>query len=224
MDYFFSTSVQARNDPWPPGRRAAYFTRSAVTLPTGCCSPQNVRCYRIVSMVTLLLSMCKYAAQVQRGNSKRLLETLCRSPGVFLQQPRCNQTAWSSSSFRLSVELLKLGLVETTVHGYAAVALQVISSTRPPGGPAERWRHREASGHVVFYSLLELVAKGEQIKTDRRVTRVSEQVEGCWFHFVGAEPKLSYVHIHVDWIAEFDFGNMGKGSFSGVGSFQPRRQ
>lgn len=55
------------------------------------------------------------------------------------------------------------------------------------------------------------------------MTRVTEQVEECWFYFVGAEPELSYFLVHFNWIAEFDLGNIGKGSFFWCGKcrFQP---
>lgn len=45
------------------------------------------------------------------------------------------------------------------------------------------------------------------------MTRVTEQVEECWFYFVGAEPELSYFLLHFNWIAEFDLGNIGRGFF-----------
>lgn len=51
------------------------------------------------------------------------------------------------------------------------------------------------------------------------MTRVTGQVEECWFYFVGAEPELSYFLLHFNWIAEFDLGNIGRGFlFFGVGS------
>lgn len=56
------------------------------------------------------------------------------------------------------------------------------------------------------------------------MTRVTEQVEECWFYFVGAEPELSYFLLHFNWIAEFDLGNIGRGFFffrCGKSRFQP---